>query len=187
VPMFTLARFRESGNTLADRIVLLDGIRASPSPTAALRFGSDKKLYVAVDDGGDASRGGDAASLNGKILRLNADGTTPADQARMSPVYAGGNAAPRGFEWDRETGRPSAAVPTSTAVYAGRLLPRFAGGSVLAGSDGRLVWRSARGGSDILAADRIGGVTAVAVSPDGAIYFATANAIGRLVPDTLAP
>ena len=59
-PMFTLARFRESSNTLADRIVLLDGVPAAPaSPAAALRFGADGKLYAAFDDGGDPRRSGD--------------------------------------------------------------------------------------------------------------------------------
>ena len=53
-PMFTLARFRESGGTLADRAVLLDGVRAgSALPAGALRFGPDGMLYAAFDDGGD--------------------------------------------------------------------------------------------------------------------------------------
>ena len=36
---------------------------------------------------------------------------------------------------------------------------------------------------ETLLQDRVGGVRAVAVAPDGAIYFANATAIGRLVPD----
>ena len=100
-PRFTLARFRESSNTLADRIVLLDAVpAASPSPAAALRFGADGKLYAAFDDGGDPRRSGDGASLNGKILRLNPDGTTPDDQAGATPVYSEGFRSPVGFDWD---------------------------------------------------------------------------------------
>jgi glucose/arabinose dehydrogenase len=183
---FTLARFRETSNTLADRIVLLDGVRASSSPAAALRFGADKKLYAAFDDGGDPRLRGDAASLNAKLLRLNADGTTPADQRGMSPVLAEGIAAPRGFDWDPKTGRASAVLPASAAPYRGRLFPAFTGSLVMASREGRLILRSPAGSSETLAGDSIAGVNAVAVSPDGAIYFATANAIGRLVPDTAA-
>src|SRR6201999_3565778 len=51
VPAFTLARCREVGDTLGDRAILLEGIAAaSPSPSAALRFGPDGKLYAAFDD-----------------------------------------------------------------------------------------------------------------------------------------
>ncbi len=180
---FTLARFRETSNTLADRIVLLDGVRASASPAAALRFGADKKLYAAFDDGGDPRLVGDLASLNGKLLRLNADGTTPADQRGMSPVQAQGISAPKGFDWDLKTGRPSAVLSTSSAPYRGRLFPAFAGGLVIASPQGQLVARSTAGNTETLGADRIAGVNTVAVAPDGAIYFATANALGRVVPD----
>ena len=73
-PEFTLARFRSVSDTLGDRAVLLDGVPASSTPSAALRFGPDGKLYAAFDDGGDARRRKDAASLNGKIVRLNSTG-----------------------------------------------------------------------------------------------------------------
>ena len=39
-------------------------------------------------------------------MRLNADGTTPRDQAAASPVYAEGYAAPAGFDWDLRTTPP---------------------------------------------------------------------------------
>jgi glucose/arabinose dehydrogenase len=181
---FTLARYREAYNTLADRVVLLDGVRASAAPAAALRFGADRKLYVAFDDGGDARQSATPASLNGKILRLNADGTTPAGQDRLSPVRGDGHRSPRGFEWDLTSGNPSAAVPASAALYRGSRIPRFAGTLLMATAEGRLVAKSPSGRLDTLAPDRLAGVRVVAVSPDGAIYFATSNAVARLVPDT---
>jgi len=61
---FTLARFREAGNTLADQIVLLDNVPASPEPRAALRFGPDGKLYAAFDDGGEERNVLDLGSFN---------------------------------------------------------------------------------------------------------------------------
>src|SRR5262249_60938423 len=39
----------------------------------------------------------DPASLNGKVLRLNGDGTTPRDQPVATPAIAGGLFAPAGL------------------------------------------------------------------------------------------
>lgn len=98
--VFTVARFREASNTLIDRIVLLDDIPASPHNAAAsLRGGADGKLFVVFDDGDDPRNAGDFASPNGKIMRLNPDGTTPDDQAGFTPMYAADFHSPRGFDW----------------------------------------------------------------------------------------
>ena len=99
---FRLSRFREVGGTLGERVVLLDGVPAAGTPAAALRFGPDGKLYVAFDDGGDPDRALDFGSYNGKLLRLNADGTVPHDQAGLTPVFALNLGATRGFDWDLE-------------------------------------------------------------------------------------
>lgn len=100
-PMFALARFREANDTLADRIVVLDGVRASdPDPAGSLRFGADGKLFVAFDASADPSLAEDLAAFNGKLLRLNPNGTTPDDQAGASPLYSLAYHAPRGFDWD---------------------------------------------------------------------------------------
>jgi glucose/arabinose dehydrogenase len=97
--VFTVARFREASNALVDRIVLLDDVPAAPRSAAALRGSSDGKLFVAFDDGDDPRQAGDLASPNGKILRLNPDGTTPDDQAGLTPTYASDFHSPRGFDW----------------------------------------------------------------------------------------
>jgi quinoprotein glucose dehydrogenase len=104
VETFTLARLRESGGTLGDALVVLDGVRASPHPAAALRFGPDGKLFAAFDTGPDARLAGDAASLNGKIVRLNADGTTPGDQPGATPAIANGLVGPVGLAWQPSSG-----------------------------------------------------------------------------------
>jgi glucose/arabinose dehydrogenase len=102
---FRLERFRDVGNRFGERVVLLDRVPASPAQASgALGFGPDGKLYAALDDGGDPARVQQLSSYNGKILRLNADGTTPRDQASMTPVYSIGQPAPRGFDWQPTTG-----------------------------------------------------------------------------------
>jgi glucose/arabinose dehydrogenase len=101
---FSVIRVREVGGTFGDRAVLLGGISAAAlEPSASLRFGPDRRLYAAFDDGGESRQVGDAASPNGKILRLNADGTTPDDQAGWSPIYAAGSSSPAGLDWQPGT------------------------------------------------------------------------------------
>jgi aldose sugar dehydrogenase len=104
-PRFRLVRFREAGGRLGERVVLLDGIPASPErPAGSMGFGPDGKLYLALDDGGDPAGARAAASYSGKVLRLNADGTTPSDQSRAGPVYSTDYRSPRGFDWHPGTG-----------------------------------------------------------------------------------
>lgn len=103
--VFRLARFREANGTFGQRAVLLDDIPARPGRAAAsLRFGMDEKLYAILDDGGNPSRGADLSSYNGKILRLNPDGTTPTDQMGGSPLFASAVRWPRGMDWQPTTG-----------------------------------------------------------------------------------
>ena len=103
---FTLSRYRETTNTLVDRIVLQDDVPASAvGASASLRAGADGTLFVAFDDGGNPQQAGDLASANGKILRLNPDGTTPNDQAGLTPLYSADVHSPGGFDW-----RPSSSV-----------------------------------------------------------------------------
>jgi glucose/arabinose dehydrogenase len=102
---FTIIRVREVAGTFGDLAVLLGGISAAGSdPAASLRFGPDARLYAAFDDGGDPRQVGDVASPNGKILRVNADGTTPEDQAGASPIFVIGARSPAGLDWQPQTG-----------------------------------------------------------------------------------
>ena len=213
---FLLARYREAGDTLADRAILLHDVpAASPEPAGALRFGPDGKLYVALDAAGDSRLSGDLASPNGKILRLNDDGTTPDDQAAASPLYSSPYHSPRGLGWDQESGilwivdagGGSGARLNAVGLNPGTRQKRgvtkaivslpqpdepsallFVDDSVLVGSArGVPLIRSRVDASDptrivqteALLQDTIDGVQALAVGPDGAVYFATADAVGR--------
>ena len=124
-PSYVVARYREAGDTLGDRVVLLDDVRAAPDdPAGTLRFGPDGKLYVALGAAGDSRAAGDLASPNGKVLRLNTDGTTPDDQAGASPMFSAAYTSPRGLGWDPESGllwaldRPAAGRAELHAVAA---------------------------------------------------------------------
>jgi len=216
---FAIGRLREARDTLGDAIILLDGVPASPSPAGALRFGPDAKLYAAFDAAGDARRAADPGSLNGKVLRLNPDGTTPADQPGGTPVIASGLMAPAGLAWEPSTGvlwvanrgadgrAQLRAIEGRTVTTTYALPPDvqpvgigFARGitgaepvSVLligSAGDARLlrIWfdpRTARPSkTERLIGDRVDAIRAIAIAPDGAIYFASSNSIGRLVAGT---
>jgi glucose/arabinose dehydrogenase len=127
-PVFQLVRYREVGGTLAEAATLLDNVPldtardrpldtardglaskmrpldslslARDRPAAALRFGPDGRLYAAFEERRDATPA--EGSYNGKILRLNPDGTTPRDQRGGSPVFAAGARRPRGLTWDAD-------------------------------------------------------------------------------------
>ncbi len=116
---FRLARFREVAGTLGERVILLDGVAVAPRASATVRFGPDGKLYVALDDAGDAGAAGDLGTFNGKVLRLNPDGTVPADQAGLTPVFVPDVSSARALDWRPRTG--SLWVATGRAEGSGML------------------------------------------------------------------
>jgi glucose/arabinose dehydrogenase len=105
-------RYRASASALAvDTTILRAGIVASGLHDGCrMRFGPDGKLWIATGDGGLPARAQDAASLNGKVLRINADGSVPSDnptlkgQSAPSAVYALGLRNPGGLAFDPRSG-----------------------------------------------------------------------------------
>ena len=99
-----IMRYRDVNNTLTEATVLVDNIPAANGHDGArVRFGPDGKLYVTI---GDASNPALAQSLSvyaGKILRINDDGTTPADNPYGSPVWTWGHRHPQGIDWHPAT------------------------------------------------------------------------------------
>jgi glucose/arabinose dehydrogenase len=100
-----LVRYRESGNTLAEPAVLLDGVNAADIHDGArLKFGPDRKLYMTMGDTADPPTAQDLGRLTGKILRFNDDGTVPADNPFPgSPIYSYGHRNPQGLDWQPGT------------------------------------------------------------------------------------
>jgi glucose/arabinose dehydrogenase len=100
-----VVRYRESGNRLAERAVLLDDIPANTIHDGGrLRFGPDGLLYVTTGDAATEQLAQDIASLAGKILRINPDGTTPRGNPFSSPVFSYGHRNPQGIDWHPATG-----------------------------------------------------------------------------------
>ena len=99
-----IVRFQELSNVLRQGIVIFEDTVPAVAPRAPrIRFGPDKKLYVAFP-AADWSIVDSYASYAGKVLRLNDDGTTPRDNPRASPIISAGHAATGGFDW-KQAGR----------------------------------------------------------------------------------
>jgi glucose/arabinose dehydrogenase len=104
-----LVRLRDdpaAGKGTSDR-TLLSGVPGKRFHDGGrVKFGPDKKLYWTVGDATARNLPQDLSSLNGKILRLNPDGTIPADNPfPKSPVYSYGHRNPQGLAWQPGSGR----------------------------------------------------------------------------------
>ena len=202
-PVFQLVRYREVGGTLGEAATLLDNVGGSRDrPAAALRFGPDGRLYVAFEERSDASPA--QGAYNGKILRLNPDGTTPRDQRGGSPVFASGARRPRGLSWDAggvlwivdgDPMRPErliAAAPVQGPVYTlptpfGAASAAFqTGGDLLIGAEtaGYILRvrfdegdRTRVAGTERLLKGDVDAVRAIAVAPDGTVYVCTSASL----------
>jgi glucose/arabinose dehydrogenase len=77
----------------------------------SIRFGPDGKLYFAVGDNGNGSNAQDLSNPHGKILRINKDGSIPADNpfagepGKLGAIWAYGMRNPWRFQFDSATGR----------------------------------------------------------------------------------
>ncbi len=104
-----LVRMRDdqsSGKGILDRILVDEVQGASNHDGGRLRFGPDNKLYWTMGDAQDSDLAQDISSLNGKILRVNPDGTVPQDNPfPNSIVYSYGHRNPQGLAWQPGTGR----------------------------------------------------------------------------------
>jgi glucose/arabinose dehydrogenase len=96
-----VARMKLENNALSGYTVLLAGMEKSRFHNGGrLRFGPDGKLYASMGDAQSSSKAQDKNSLNGKILRINADGTIPPDNPFGNAVWSLGHRNPQGLDFD---------------------------------------------------------------------------------------
>ena len=88
------------GNLHFDRVILGKMRANSIHNGCAVEMGPDGKLWVSMGDANDLSAPQDRDRRNGKILRVNTDGSIPADNPFAgSPVYAIGFRNPQGIDF----------------------------------------------------------------------------------------
>ncbi|MDY6788365.1 MAG: PQQ-dependent sugar dehydrogenase [Candidatus Nanohaloarchaea archaeon] len=105
---------RKTGDRLTNRVIrykLEDGELQNPNTVISglpgaiyhdggrIEFGPDRKLYITVGDATEAPKAQNTSLMNGKILRLNADGTVPDSNPFNNPVYSYGHRNPQGLAW----------------------------------------------------------------------------------------
>lgn len=119
-----LVRLREApvgGQGMVDK-VLLDGVTGAGNHDGGrVRFGADAKLYWTTGDAQNPELAQDLSSNNGKILRLNPDGTIPDDNPfHDSPLYSYGHRNPQGLAWQPMTGHLYATEHGPSGLPGGR-------------------------------------------------------------------
>src|SRR3989344_5100863 len=100
-PRIKIVRLVDNGTTAVVDKVLIDNILAAPYHDGSrIKFGPDGKLYVTTGEATQADLAADLLSKNGKILRLNSDGTIPDDNPfPNSPIFSYGHRNPQGIAW----------------------------------------------------------------------------------------
>ena len=101
--MNRVVRYRLDGDALVQRKTLIQDIPGAHNHDGGrLAFGPDGKLYVTVGDAGTPANAQDLKSPAGKILRLNDDGSIPADNPFGTAVWTYGHRNPQGLAWDAQ-------------------------------------------------------------------------------------
>jgi aldose sugar dehydrogenase len=101
-----ISRLDPTGSGAPAETPILNGLPgASVHDGGALRFGPDGKLYAGTGDARQMATAQDPASLAGKVLRLNPDGSPPDDNPFPgSLVYSLGHRNVQGLAWHPQTG-----------------------------------------------------------------------------------
>ena len=92
-----------SGDSLGfERTIMADIPAATNHNGGAIAFGPDGKLYATTGDAAQSDLAQDTSSLAGKILRMNDDGSVPADNPYGNLTWSYGHRNPQGIAWDKQ-------------------------------------------------------------------------------------
>ena len=115
-----IVRFRSDDGLIADAVedvLVASGPQGRVRPSHQIQqcsFGPDGKLYTFVADGTGPRQAADDGTFNGKVLRLNPDGSAPPDNPRYDPAnptapisyqYTKGQRNAFGMAWRPSTGQ----------------------------------------------------------------------------------
>lgn len=94
-----VVRYTYNGTTLINPLTIIDNILGSLYHNGSrLVITPDLKLFITTGDAQNTSLPQDSTSVNGKILRINLDGSIPADNPYAdSPVWSIGHRNPQGM------------------------------------------------------------------------------------------
>lgn len=105
-----VVRYKFDGNTFTEPKIIIENILAAQFHAGMrCRFGPDGKLYITTGDATQGNLAQNLNSLNGKILRLNDDGTIPNDnpfvnqKEARAEIWTYGHRNPQGIAWQPET------------------------------------------------------------------------------------
>jgi len=88
--------------TSSEQILVTGILRNKYHNGGRLRFGPDGMLYASTGDAQNGANAQNTANLNGKILRLNPDGSVPADNPFGNYVWSYGHRNPQGLAFDSQ-------------------------------------------------------------------------------------
>lgn len=93
-----IVRYTYAGNTLGSPQTILDNISGAGIHNGARLVIADGKLFITTGDAADQSLPQNTTSLNGKVLRINLDGTIPSDNPIAgNPIWSSGHRNPQGL------------------------------------------------------------------------------------------
>ena len=105
----------EAGAMTLDGVVIRDGMRAAAIHDGCrLVFGPDGKLWATMGESGQPRLAQDPSSLNGKVLRVNGDGSIPGD----NPVLPGAAGRTAAYSFGHRNHQGLAFQPGTSRLYA---------------------------------------------------------------------